>query len=90
MFYLFQSLTLYLHEIQIAKFEYTYFESLPATEESKGGNREIPHPITPFPTLLKNPVYNAASHTLELVVSNFYSQLGNQPSQMPMNVWLGS
>ncbi|KAG0051673.1 hypothetical protein BGZ83_003464 [Gryganskiella cystojenkinii] len=71
--------------VGISKFEYTYFESLPAEEDAKA-----PHPITPFPTLLKNPVYNTASHTLELVVSNFYSQLGNQPSQVPMNVWLGS
>ncbi|KAG0261098.1 hypothetical protein BG011_001350 [Mortierella polycephala] len=71
--------------VGIAKFEYTYFESLPAATEG-----EAPHPITPFPTLMKNPVYNAASHTLELVVSNFYSQIGNQSSQEPMHVWLGS
>ncbi|KAF9909904.1 hypothetical protein BX616_011032 [Lobosporangium transversale] len=69
--------------VGISKFEYTYFESLPADSESH-------HPITPFPTLMKNPVYNAASHTLELVVSNFYSQIGDQRSEMPMNVWLGS
>ncbi|KAI1319553.1 hypothetical protein EDD11_003823 [Mortierella claussenii] len=69
--------------VGISKFEYTYFESLPADSESH-------HPITPFPTLMKNPVYNAASHTLELVVSNFYSQIGDQTSPVPMNVWLGS
>lgn len=79
----------------LAKFEYTYFESLPANasdSDSESGQLtpQVPHPITPFPTLLKNPVYNAASHTLELVVSNFYSQIGDQPSQVPMHVWLGS
>ncbi|KAF9986610.1 hypothetical protein BGZ75_001600 [Mortierella antarctica] len=72
--------------VGISKFEYTYFESLPAADS----NGVTPHPITPFPTLMKNPIYNAASHTLELVVSNFYSQLGNQPCQVPMQVWLGS
>ncbi|KAF9983568.1 hypothetical protein BGZ65_001656, partial [Modicella reniformis] len=46
-----------------AKFEYTYFESLPADSEAC-------HSITPFSTLM-NPMYNATSHTLELVVSNF-------------------
>ncbi|KAG0201055.1 hypothetical protein BGX28_006051 [Mortierella sp. GBA30] len=71
--------------VGISKFEYTYFESLPA--ESDG---EAPHPITPFPTLMKNPVYNAASHTLELDVSNFYSQIGHQSNEVPMHVWLGS
>ncbi|KAG0348485.1 hypothetical protein BG004_005097 [Podila humilis] len=81
--------------VGISKFEYTYFESLPAST-SDGGSENgdsvppVPHPITPFPTLLKNPVYNAASHTLELVVSNFYSQIGDQPNQTPMHVWLGS
>ena len=69
--------------VPIAKFEYTYFESLPADSEAH-------HPITPFPTLMKNPIYNAASHTLELVVSNFYSQIGDETSQVPMRVWLGS
>ncbi|KAF9432593.1 hypothetical protein BGZ76_010587 [Entomortierella beljakovae] len=69
--------------VGISKFEYTYFESLPADSEAH-------HPITPFPTLMRNPVYNAASHTLELVVSNFYSQIGDQTSQTPMYVWLGS
>lgn len=69
-----------------AKFEYTYFESLPAASEN-----ETPHPITPFPTLMKNPVYNAASHTLELVVSNFHAPAGaKQQDQAPMDVWLGS
>ncbi|KAG0363152.1 hypothetical protein BG005_002667 [Podila minutissima] len=80
--------------VGISKFEYTYFESLPAntsdSDSESGLTPQIPHPITPFPTLLKNPVYNAASHTLELVVSNFYSQIGDQPSQVPMHVWLGS
>ncbi|KAI8604983.1 beta-trefoil DNA-binding domain-containing protein [Dissophora ornata] len=71
--------------VGISKFEYTYFESLPADRDS-----EAHHPITPFPTLMKNPVYNAASHTLELVVSNFYSQIGDETSQVPMGVWLGS
>ncbi|KAF9113837.1 hypothetical protein BGX27_000741 [Mortierella sp. AM989] len=69
--------------VGISKFEYTYFESLPADSETH-------HPITPFPTLMRNPVYNAASHTLELVVSNFFSQIGGQTSQVPMHVWLGS
>ncbi|KAF9197978.1 hypothetical protein BGZ49_001344 [Haplosporangium sp. Z 27] len=69
--------------VGISKFEYTYFESLPADSEAH-------HPITPFPTLMRNPIYNAASHTLELVVSNFYSQIGGQSSQVPMHVWLGS
>ncbi|KAF9996787.1 hypothetical protein BGZ80_009635 [Entomortierella chlamydospora] len=69
--------------VGISKFEYTYFESLPADSEAH-------HPITPFPTLMRNPIYNAASHTLELVVSNFYSQIGSQTSQVPMHVWLGS
>ncbi|KAF9431080.1 hypothetical protein BGZ94_009466 [Podila epigama] len=81
--------------VGISKFEYTYFESLPAeTAEMISENGQavprVPHPITPFPTLLKNPMYNAASHTLELVVSNFYSQIGDQTSQVPMHVWLGS
>ncbi|KAF9921769.1 hypothetical protein FBU30_008184 [Linnemannia zychae] len=72
--------------VGISKFEYTYFESLPPASES-----ETPHPITPFPTLMKNPVYNAASHTLELVVSNFYAPAGaKQEDQAPMHVWLGS
>ncbi|KAI7818423.1 beta-trefoil DNA-binding domain-containing protein [Gamsiella multidivaricata] len=69
--------------VGISKFEYTYFESLPADSETH-------HPITPFPTLVKNPVYNATSHTLELVVSDFYSQIGDQTSETPMGVWLGS
>ncbi|KAF9081629.1 hypothetical protein BGX23_000626 [Mortierella sp. AD031] len=72
--------------VGISKFEYTYFESLPAASEN-----ETPNPITPFPTLMKNPVYNAASHTLELVVSNFYAPAGaKQEDQAPMDVWLGS
>ncbi|KAG0280295.1 hypothetical protein BGZ95_010655 [Linnemannia exigua] len=72
--------------VGISKFEYTYFESLPAASEN-----EAPHPITPFPTLMKNPVYNAASHTLELVVSNFHAPAGaQQQDQAPMHVWLGS
>ncbi|KAG0303284.1 hypothetical protein BGZ98_006821 [Dissophora globulifera] len=69
--------------VGISKFEYTYFESLPADSDAY-------HPITPFPTLMKNPVYDAASHTLELVVSNFYSQIRDETSQVPMRVWLGS
>ncbi|KAH7051513.1 beta-trefoil DNA-binding domain-containing protein [Linnemannia elongata] len=72
--------------VGISKFEYTYFESLPAASEN-----ETPHPITPFPTLMKNPVYNAASHTLELVVSNFHAPAGaKHQDQSPMDVWLGS
>ncbi|KAF8949083.1 hypothetical protein BGZ47_011311 [Haplosporangium gracile] len=72
--------------VGISKFEYTYFESLPAASEN-----ETPHPITPFPTLMKNPIYNAASHTLELVVSNFHAPTGaQQQDQAPMHVWLGS
>ncbi|KAF9298610.1 hypothetical protein BGZ88_005827 [Linnemannia elongata] len=72
--------------VGISKFEYTYFESLPAASENG-----TPHPITPFPTLMKNPVYNAASHTLELVVSNFHAPAGaKHQDQSPMDVWLGS
>ncbi|KAG9070819.1 hypothetical protein KI688_008360 [Linnemannia hyalina] len=72
--------------VGISKFEYTYFESLPTASEN-----ETPYPITPFPTLMKNPVYNAASHTLELVVSNFHAPAGaKQQDQAPMDVWLGS
>ncbi|KAF9362880.1 hypothetical protein BGX34_005317 [Mortierella sp. NVP85] len=69
--------------VGISKFEYTYFESLPADSESH-------YPITPFPTLMKNPVYNATSHTLELVVSNFFSKVGDETTEAPMGVWLGS
>lgn len=69
--------------VGISKFEYTYFESLPA-------NSEALHPITPFPTLMKNPVYNPVSHTLELVVSNFFSKIGDEAAEVPMGVWLGS
>ncbi|KAF9581271.1 hypothetical protein BGW38_001767 [Lunasporangiospora selenospora] len=73
--------------VGISKFEYTYFESLPAAVDP-----ESPQPITPFPTLMKNPIYNAASNTLELVVSNFYSKSSSSSSsnEVPMNVWLGS
>ncbi|KAF9160255.1 hypothetical protein DFQ26_005728 [Actinomortierella ambigua] len=67
--------------VGISKFEYTYFESLPTASESDdeedSKTRSVPHPITPFPTLMNTPVYNAASHTLELVVSNFFSQVGH-------------
>ncbi|KAG0242222.1 hypothetical protein BGW41_004654 [Actinomortierella wolfii] len=70
--------------VGISKFEYTYFESLPTAPESDdeedNKSRSAPHPITPFPTLMNTPVYNAASHTLELVVSNFFTQVGSATS----------
>ncbi|KAI9235144.1 MAG: hypothetical protein BYD32DRAFT_64190 [Podila humilis] len=72
--------------VGISKFEYSYFESLPTSSSPRSG--ALCHAITPFPTLLKEPVYNAVSQALELSVSNFYSQLDGKP--MPMQIWLGS
>lgn len=72
----------FLFLISIAKFEYSYFESLPTSSPDEA---PVSRTITPFPTLLKEPVYNPVSQALELSVSNFYS-LDNKP----MQIWLGS
>ncbi|KAG0028681.1 hypothetical protein BGZ82_008309 [Podila clonocystis] len=71
--------------VGISKFEYSYFESLPSSSSPRRDEAPVSHAITPFPTLLKEPVYNAVSQALELSVSNFYS-LDNKP----MQIWLGS
>lgn len=39
---------------------------------------------------MKNPIYNSVSHTLELVVCNFFSKIGDETTEAPMGVWLGS
>ncbi|KAG0326406.1 hypothetical protein BG004_002983 [Podila humilis] len=79
--------------VGISKFEYSYFESLPSATESPQLDREIGsvcRSITPFPSLLKEPVYNPVSQALELSVSNLYSQMKDSPMPTPMQVWLGS
>ncbi|KAF9577785.1 hypothetical protein BGW38_006775, partial [Lunasporangiospora selenospora] len=82
--------------VGISKFEYSYFESLPGGSNSSEVNSAemrslVPRPITPFPTLAGSPVYNAASHTLEFSVSNFYSSATETESTpVPLQVWLGS
>jgi recombining binding protein (suppressor of hairless) len=59
-----------------AKFQYTFFDARSASPSIP------PNPITPFPTLISQPVYRPATHTMELSVSHFAGS--------GLDVWLGN
>jgi len=76
---------------QTAKFEHSYFESANGENQVAPRSQLATRPITPFPLLVNEPVYNSASHSLELCVSSFYTQSSaEQDDAEPMQVWLGS
>ncbi|GJJ08876.1 hypothetical protein Clacol_003096 [Clathrus columnatus] len=69
--------------VGISKFQYTFFDGT-------GTNTPVPRlPITPFPTLFTTPGYRAATHTIELTVSNFFYTHPDSMQHTPLEVWLG-
>jgi len=77
--------------VGISKFEYTYFEALSsnsgsASPPSSAFQSPTNYPITPFPILANSPTYKPSSHTLELAITNFFSETHQQ---QPMEIWLG-